>query len=58
MAWETPRNISILAAAIATVSAAVIGVAGYRAGQSPVASRPIVVQLAPGLALAPAPPSK
>ena len=55
VAWETPRNISILAAAIATVSAAVVGVASYRAGQSSAAQRPIVVQLAPGLVLAPAP---
>ena len=36
--WENPRNIAILAAAVAAIAAAVGGLAGYKIGSSPPAN--------------------
>jgi hypothetical protein len=45
--WETPRNIGILAAAVAAIAGVVFGVLGYKIGQTPPA--PIVIQLPPSV---------
>jgi hypothetical protein len=42
--WEHPRNIAILAAAIAAVVGAGAGVLGYKIGQQP-APPPIIINL-------------
>jgi hypothetical protein len=43
--WETPRNIALIAAAVATIAAAVGGWIGYSIGSSPAAH---TIQLPPG----------
>ena len=43
LVWETPRNIAILAAALAAIFSAIGGFIGYKIGASP--SPPIVIQL-------------
>jgi hypothetical protein len=43
--WETPKNIAILAAAMAAVIGAGAGFIGYKIGREPPA--PIVIQLQP-----------
>lgn len=43
VAWETPRNIAILAGAVAALSGGVAGWIGYKVGSTPPA--PIVIQL-------------
>ena len=43
-AWETPRNIAVLAAAIAAVTGAVAGVIGFKIGQTP-APPPVIINL-------------
>jgi hypothetical protein len=43
MTWETPRNIAILAGAVAVIVGAVAFWIGYGIGQNPPA--PIVIQL-------------
>jgi hypothetical protein len=47
IAWETPRNIAILAGAVAAITAAVAGWTGYRIGQNEPRSAPQIV-LTPG----------
>jgi hypothetical protein len=44
--WETPRNIAILAAAIATIAGVVFGVLGYNLGRAP-SPPPVIIQLPP-----------
>lgn len=41
--WETPRNIAILAGALAAIMAAIFGVLGYKIGSAP--PQQIVVHL-------------
>jgi membrane protein YqaA with SNARE-associated domain len=43
--WETPRNIALIAAAVATIAAALGGWIGYSIGSAPSAQ---VIQLPPG----------
>jgi len=45
--WETPRNIALLAGAIAAVTAAVFGVLGYKIGSIPPAPLHVVIDPAP-----------
>jgi hypothetical protein len=45
-AWETPRNITILAAAMATVVGVIAGVLGYKIGQTP-SPPPVIINLPP-----------
>jgi hypothetical protein len=45
--WETPRNIAILLATVATLA----GLFGYKLGST--APQPIILQVAPAPALAP-----
>jgi hypothetical protein len=52
IAWETPRNIALLAGALAALFAAIFGVLGYKIGQTPQTinvhlDAPIVVQPKP-----------
>ena len=44
VAWETPRNIGILAAAIAAVAGVIFGTLGYKLGQQP-APPPVIINL-------------
>ena len=44
--WETPRNIAILAGALAALFGAAGGFIGYKIGQTP-APPPIIIQLPP-----------
>jgi len=46
VAWETPRNIAILAGAVAAIAATVGGLAGYKIGQTP-APPPVIINLPP-----------
>jgi hypothetical protein len=46
IAWETPRNIAILAGAVAAIAATVGGLAGYRIGQTP--PQQIIINVPPG----------
>ena len=45
VAWETPRNIAILAGAVAALSGGLAAWIGYKVGSTP--SAPIVIQLPP-----------
>jgi len=45
VAWETPRNIAILAGAVAALSGGLAAWIGYKVGSTPPA--PIVIQLPP-----------
>jgi hypothetical protein len=42
--WEHPRNIGILAAAVAAVAGVIFGVLGYKIGQQP-APPPVIINL-------------
>jgi len=57
-AWETPRNIAILAGTVAAIAGVLAGVAGYKIGQSAAPSRvvfqPGAIQISPP----PAPPAR
>ena len=44
VAWETPRNIGILAAAITAVAGVIFGTLGYKLGQQP-APPPVIINL-------------
>jgi hypothetical protein len=44
--WETPRNIGILAAAIAAIAGVLFGTLGYKIGQQP-APPPVIINLPP-----------
>jgi hypothetical protein len=46
VAWETPRNIAILAGAVAALAGIVFGVLGYKIGQTP-SPPPIVITVPP-----------
>ena len=46
VAWETPRNIAILAGAVAAIAATVGGLAGYKIGQTP-SPPPVIINLPP-----------
>jgi hypothetical protein len=42
--WETPRNIAILAGAVAALTAAVAGFVGFKIGQTP-GQPPIIINV-------------
>lgn len=46
VAWETPRNIAILAGAVAALAGVVFGVLGYKIGQTP-GPPPVIINLPP-----------
>lgn len=47
--WETPRNIVLLLG----VAVGVAGVLGFKLGQSSPPQQPVIIQLAPGVVVAP-----
>ena len=49
--WETPRNIGILLGVVAAIA----GALGFRFGREPTpVAPPVIIQLAPGVVVAPA----
>ncbi len=47
--WETPRNIALLAGAVAAIVGTLAGVLGFKLGQtSPAPSPPRIIYLQPG----------
>jgi hypothetical protein len=49
--WETPRNIAILAGAVAAIAATVGGLAGYKIGTTPTPN--ITINVPPPTVIAP-----
>ncbi len=52
--WETPWNIALLLG----VAVGIAGVLGFKLGQSTPPQQPVVIQLAPGVMVAPTAPAK
>ncbi len=53
--WETPRNLALIYGTLIAGTAAIAGLAGYKLGQSTPLQQPVIIQLAPGVVVAPPP---